>query len=102
MTHHHQDTTREVDPNLIVKRSWDFALGPIKQVHTQSLSSNCKLCFFGTIKLKTLNLKCDCVMCNCFTGAHESIPDVHGRQLHINFPHHDGRHVVHAPNQSSA
>jgi len=29
---HHTETTREVDPNLIVKRSWDFALGPIKQV----------------------------------------------------------------------
>jgi len=32
VTHHHQDITRDVDPNLIVKRSWDFALGPIKQV----------------------------------------------------------------------
>ncbi|KAL8619477.1 hypothetical protein ACOMHN_011828 [Nucella lapillus] len=26
------DRVKEVDPNLIVKRSWDIALGPIKQV----------------------------------------------------------------------
>jgi hypothetical protein len=26
------ERTREADPNLIIKRSWDIALGPIKQV----------------------------------------------------------------------
>ena len=32
VSYHHTDTNREADPSLIVKRSWDFALGPIKQV----------------------------------------------------------------------
>jgi len=32
VTHHHTETSRDIDPGLIVKRSWDFALGPIKQV----------------------------------------------------------------------
>jgi len=32
VTHHHTEVSRDVDPNLIVKRAWDFALGPIKQV----------------------------------------------------------------------
>jgi len=36
ITHHHADQTREADPNLIVKRSWDFALGPIKQAMFQT------------------------------------------------------------------
>jgi len=28
----HHDSTRETDPNLRIKRSWDVALGPLKQV----------------------------------------------------------------------
>jgi len=28
----HHDSNRETDPNLKIKRSWDVALGPIKQV----------------------------------------------------------------------
>jgi len=30
--YHHGEINQEIDPALIVKRSWDFALGPLKQV----------------------------------------------------------------------
>jgi hypothetical protein len=40
ITHHHVEVSRDVDPALIVKRSWDFALGPAKQVGIIMLNGN--------------------------------------------------------------
>ena len=67
----HADASREADPNLRIKRCWDLALGPFKQVrrHLESFSSSC-----------------------VFSGSNEPVHHVHVWQFHLHLPHHDGCH----------
>ena len=65
----HADASREADPNLRIKRCWDLALGPFKQV-----------------------IYCSSSLTLVSTGPNEPVHYVHVWELHLNLPHHDGRH----------
>ena len=66
----HADASREADPNLRIKRCWDLALGPFKQVRNDFPSR----------------------YINVSPGSHEFVHHVHVWKLHLHLSHHDGRH----------
>lgn len=61
------------DQRLVIKKSWDLALGPLKNVSSSPLER------------PVLNLWIP-------SDSHESIHHVHVRKLDFHFSHHDGRH----------
>ena len=65
----HADASREADPNLRIKRCWDLALGPFKQV-----------------------IYCSSSLTLVSTGPNEPVHYVHVWELHLHLPHYDGRH----------
>ena len=68
----HADASREADPNLRIKRCWDLALGPFKQVINDFPSGY-------------LNVYVS-------SGSHEPVHHVHVWKFHLHLSHHDGRH----------
>lgn len=76
--HNHVEVAKDTDQNhLILKKSWDLALGPIKQVSRSNIAYRNKNNSYHSR-----------------TGSHEYFDYVHVRQLYFDLPHYDGGHDV--------
>lgn len=81
----HSEVARDTDQSqLIVKKSWDVALGPVKGViilpDPVEYNFNFMLLYFA--------------------DPNESSDHVHGWKLDLNLPYHDGGNVTHQTSKS--
>lgn len=84
------EVTMDTDQShLILKKSWDIALGPIKQV------SHPFDPFFITIDRRidiTIHRKIELISLSISTGTNEFVNNVHVRKFDFNISNNDGGH----------